>query len=231
MDYKSTFRKRNPVLFFTLVFLTAITILQFKTYYFSAAIIIFWLFVEYFYRLPISPYMRSVDELKKLDAKLGLVEDKTLDENAVYSPCYGIIKKIEKTKDHTRIISVLDVTDVHYQFSPFQGELIQNDYKPGQFYIAGLLDKSRYNERNHCIFKRKDGLEVEVIQIAGVLARKIEMLDPKKKKYGNGEPFGLIHFGSRVDTIVPNVIGDKIMKLFVKEGDKLKGFNTKLCVY
>ena len=121
--------------------------------------------------------------------------------------------------------------DIHYQFSPIHGSLTRTEYKPGEFYIAGLLDKSKYNERNHCIFKSYDGITVEVIQIAGVLAKRIEILDKKKKNYHVGEPYGIIHFGSRVDTIVPNSVGNRSFKLLVKEGEKLRGFNTKLGLY
>ncbi len=231
MDYKYTFRKQNPILFFILIILTTILILQYKTYYFASTLLIFWIFLEYFYRLPINPFLKSTKQLRQLDAKLGLLEDKTLDKASVFAPCYGTIKKIEQTKDFIRIITILEVTDVHYQFAPIDGNLIDNQYKKGEFYIAHLLDKSKYNERNHCIFRNKNGLKVEVIQIAGVLAKRIEMLDKKKIHYFSGEPYGLIHFGSRVDTIIPNTLGDKTIKLLVKEGDRLRGFNTKLAVF
>ena len=231
MDYKFTFRKQNPILFFIILILTTILILQYKTYYFASILLILWLFLEYFYRLPLNPFATSNKDLKKLDAKLGLLEDKTVNESAVFAPCYGTIKKIEYTKDFIRIISVLDITDVHYQFAPINGNLVDTQYKKGEFYLAGLLDKSKYNERNHCIFRNKNGLNVEVIQIAGVLAKRIKMLEPKKIHYFCGEPYGLIHFGSRVDTIMPNSLGKKSIKLLVKEGDKLRGFNTKIAIY
>ncbi len=231
MNYKSTFRQRNPILFFTILITTTILLLQFKTYYLGTTTIILWLFLEYFYRLPINFSIKSNKELKKLDAKLGLIEDKTLNENRVLAPCYGTIKKIEQEKDFIRIITILEVTDVHYQFAPISGNIIEKHYKEGETYIAHLLEKSKYNERNHCVFNGRNGLKVEVIQIAGVLARRIEMLHKNKIHYLAGEPYGLIHFGSRVDTIIPNTNNKKPIKLLVKEGDRLKGFNSTLAIF
>lgn len=231
MDYKFTFRKQNPILFYTILILTTMFILQYQTYYFGSLLLIFWVFLEYFYRLPINPFYKSKKDLNKLDIKLGLLEDKSMNEIAIFAPCYGTIKKIEYTKHFIRIITVLDIMDVHYQFSPIEGTLIENRYKKGEFYIAGLLDKSRYNERNHCIFKNNEGLKVEVIQIAGVLAKRIETLNKNKNSYLVGEPYGVIHFGSRVDTIIPNSFGEKSIKLLIKEGDKLRGFYSKIAIY
>lgn len=230
-NYEFTFRKRSPILFYICVISIVITLVLFRAPYFALFITIFWLFIEYFYRLPKRSYSTSSSDLRKLDNKLGLYRDYSLDETFVLSPSYGTIKKIEYEKEFIRITSILEVIDVHYQYAPISGNLIDIRYKEGEFYIAHFLEKSRYNERNHCIFRNENGLKVEVIQIAGVLARRIEILKKDNKYYEIGEPYGLIHFGSRVDTIIPNTFKEKSITLLVKEGDKLNGPDTKLCIY
>jgi phosphatidylserine decarboxylase precursor-related protein len=225
MDYKLTFKKKNPILFFILLISLSIITISFKTFYFSLFIVLIWIFMEYFYRLPV---LKSQELLKKLDNILGIYPLK--DDYSLTSPCYGTIKKIELNKDYTRIISVLSVFDVHYQFAPMNSIITESVYKKGEFNIAYLLKKSKLNERNHVIFESNDGLKVEVIQIAGVLTRRIELIG-NKKIYKKGEPYGLIHFGSRVDTIIPNTFNGKTVTLLVKEGDTLRGFNSKICIY
>lgn len=227
MDYSMTFKKRNPVLFFVLLLVFAIVSITFKTFYFSIFIVLIWIFLEYFYRLPKFP---SEEYLRKMDNRLGLYTPNILNNNTITAPCFGTIKKIIVNKEYTRIISVLSVFDVHYQFAPMNSSIIDSKHKKGEFNIAYILEKSALNERNHVIFMNPDGVKVEVIQIAGVLTRRIEMLN-NKKTYKQGEPYGLIHFGSRVDTIVPNKIKGKNINLFVNEGQKLRGANTIICRY
>jgi phosphatidylserine decarboxylase precursor-related protein len=226
MDYELTFKKRNPILFFIILVSFAIVSLTFHTFYFSAFIVLLWIFIEYFYRLP---KFISKDELRKLDNRLGLYVDKSINTNYIVSPCYGTVKKIVINNDYTRIISVLSIFDIHYQFAPMDSVIVQSEYKKGEFNIAYLLEKSNYNERNHVIFSSSDAYKVEVIQIAGVLAKTIELFK-NKKTYKQGEPYGLIHFGSRVDIILPNTYKGKPISLLVGEGDKLRGPNSKLCI-
>jgi phosphatidylserine decarboxylase precursor-related protein len=226
MDYELTFKKRNPILFFIILVSFAVISLTFHTFYFSAFIVLLWIFIEYFYRLP---KFVSREDLRKLDNRLGLYVDKSMINSYILSPCYGTVKKIILNKDFIRIISVLSVFDIHYQFAPMDSVIIQSEYKKGEFNIAYLLEKSNYNERNHVIFSDANAYKVEVIQIAGVLARRIEILKDKKT-YKQGEPYGLIHFGSRVDIILPTIYKGKPISLLVAEGDKLRGPNTKLCI-
>jgi phosphatidylserine decarboxylase precursor-related protein len=226
-----TFRDRNPYLYTTLMIGILISLLVLNTYSFSIFIVSIWVLLEYFYRLPVFPYGFSRKALNKLDYKLGLIHDKTIDPEYILSPCYGTIKAIEVYRDYTRIISVLSVLDVHYQFCPIDGIVKNITHKDGEFYLAYLLDKSRYNERCHTIFSNSRGLSVEVIQIAGMLTRRIDTSVRIGNRVEIGTPYGLIHFGSRVDTIVPNRYNNKPINVLVKVGSRLQGPLTRLCQF
>jgi phosphatidylserine decarboxylase len=229
--YKFTLRQINSNLFFFLLFSLLLSIFVFKTYYFSILIIITWLFLEFTYRLPISSYNLSNQELIKIDNKLGLYKDKTLDILKITSPCYGTIKSIETNKDYTRIISTLGMMDVHYQFSPIEGIVKSISYQRGDNYIAYILNKSNKNQNKKTVFTNKKGLEVNVIQYSGFMNSKIQTFVKNDEIVNIGTPYGLLHFDSRVDIVIPNNYKGMPMTLLVKEGDKVQALNTTLCIY
>ncbi|UYP18279.1 phosphatidylserine decarboxylase [Rhodococcus sp. Z13] len=102
-----------------------------------------------------------------------------------------------------RVSIFLSVLDVHVQRSPVGGTVRQVVHTPGKFLSADLADASEVNERTSMLLETRDGAEVAVVQIAGLLARRIV----NDAKVGDtlpiGDTYGLIRFGSRVDTYLP----------------------------
>lgn len=102
-----------------------------------------------------------------------------------------------------RVSIFLSVLDVHVQRSPVGGTVRQVTHRPGQFLSADLPDASEKNERNSMLLETGDGHEVAVVQIAGLLARRIVCDAKVGDALPIGDTYGLIRFGSRVDTYFP----------------------------
>ena len=140
--------------------------------------------------------------------------------NIVYCPCEGKILSIKKKKDHYHVAIFLNIHNIHVQYSPISGELIKIKYKKGSFHPAYIFEKSNYNERMISYIKSKYGV-IEFHQIAGQLARRIEVFKKEGDKLNPLEPHGLIKFGSRCDLKIPinnfilnnELIKDKPMKI------------------
>lgn len=102
----------------------------------------------------------------------------------------------------TRISVFLSVFDVHVQRAPVTGEVRRAEYRPGKFLSADLDKASEDNERNTLLLSTPDGHEVVVVQIAGLVARRIVCQVGEGDKVRAGDTYGLIRFGSRVDVYV-----------------------------
>jgi len=102
-----------------------------------------------------------------------------------------------------RISVFLSVLDVHVQRMPLDGRVLAIEYRPGVFLSADLDKASDDNERNAVLLETTDGARVGVVQIAGLLARRIVCDLQPGTQVAAGETYGLIRFGSRVDTYVP----------------------------
>lgn len=102
-----------------------------------------------------------------------------------------------------RVSVFLSVLDVHVQRSPVGGVVRKVVHQPGQFLSADLADASEVNERNSMLLEMPDGTEVAVVQIAGLLARRIVCDAQLGDTLPIGDTYGLIRFGSRVDTYLP----------------------------
>lgn len=102
-----------------------------------------------------------------------------------------------------RISVFLSVFDVHVQRLPVDGEIRRISYRPGKFLSADLDKASEDNERNSMLLRTTDGRDVVVVQIAGLVARRIVCSVAEGDKAVAGATYGLIRFGSRVDTYVP----------------------------
>lgn len=101
----------------------------------------------------------------------------------------------------------MDVTNVHYQKAPMAARFLKNEYVKGQFNNA-LIQTNRFglrleNERNDLLFETKNGLRYKVIQVAGLLARRIEDYVEPQQEVVAGEVIGLIKMGSQVGLILP----------------------------
>ncbi|MDH6247975.1 phosphatidylserine decarboxylase [Mycobacterium sp. OTB74] len=102
-----------------------------------------------------------------------------------------------------RISIFLSLFDAHVQRAPVAGEVMTVKYKPGQFLSADKSDASEANERNSMWLRTDDGHDVVAVQIAGLLARRIVCDVHPGEKLALGQTYGLIRFGSRLDTYLP----------------------------
>ncbi|KXV55934.1 phosphatidylserine decarboxylase [Acetobacter tropicalis] len=102
-----------------------------------------------------------------------------------------------------RIATFLSVLDVHVNRIPAAGTVTRIAYHPGQFLNASLDKASELNERNALSLTLPDGRMMAVVQIAGLVARRIVCSVTEGMKLEAGERFGLIRFGSRTDLYLP----------------------------
>lgn len=102
-----------------------------------------------------------------------------------------------------RVSVFLSVLDVHVQRVPADGRVIEVAYRSGKFLSADLDKASEENERNAVLFETTDGHRLGVVQIAGLLARRIVCDVAPGAEVAAGETYGLIRFGSRVDVYLP----------------------------
>jgi phosphatidylserine decarboxylase len=102
-----------------------------------------------------------------------------------------------------RVSVFLSVFDVHVQRSPAAGTVEAVAYRPGAFLTADLDKASEQNERNSVLLRTADGHELVVVQIAGLVARRIVCSIGKGDRLEIGQSYGLIRFGSRVDVYLP----------------------------
>lgn len=103
----------------------------------------------------------------------------------------------------TRVSIFLSVFDAHVQRAPVAGEVVTIKYQPGEFGSAERDEASTSNERNSVWLRTSDGVDVVAVQIAGLIARRIICSTKVGDKLELGETYGLIRFGSRLDTYFP----------------------------
>ncbi|MEI4486916.1 phosphatidylserine decarboxylase [Frigidibacter sp. MR17.14] len=131
----------------------------------------------------------------------------------VISPADGIVSMIEPAvppaelgmgpEPLTRISVFMSVFNCHVNRSPCAGEVTAIAYRPGKFLNASLDKASVDNERNSLAIRLPDGRQLAVVQIAGLVARRILCFVKVGAPLAAGERFGLIRFGSRLDTYLP----------------------------
>jgi phosphatidylserine decarboxylase len=102
-----------------------------------------------------------------------------------------------------RISIFLSVLDAHVQRAPISGEVVAVEHRPGLFGSADLAAASADNERNSIVIRTPDGVVVVAVQIAGLLARRIVCNVKVGDTLTIGDTYGLIRFGSRLDTYLP----------------------------
>jgi phosphatidylserine decarboxylase len=103
----------------------------------------------------------------------------------------------------TRVSIFLSLLDAHVQRAPIGGDVIAVQHRPGRFGSADLDAASDDNERVSMRIRADDGVEVVAVQIAGLLARRIVCEVHAGDKLSIGDTYGLIRFGSRLDTYLP----------------------------
>jgi phosphatidylserine decarboxylase len=155
-------------------------------------------------------------------------------EGLIVSPADGVvvgIKKgpaphwmdVESDQMYYQISIFLNVFNVHVNRVPLAGEIEKLHYIPGKFVNASLDKASEDNERMAMLLKVSDDLKIGVVQIAGLIARRIRTDVYESQKVATGERYGLIRFGSRADVYFP----DHILPL-VLEGQTMIGGETIL---
>jgi phosphatidylserine decarboxylase len=212
-----TIHKEGRTLLFVL--LIVLFVLNWLVYYFfpestlaqNSAIIVsllFYLLILQFFRNPIFSISKN--------------------ERTVIAPADGkvvVIEEVEETeylKGKRKQISIfMSPVNVHVNRMPVGGDISFYRYHPGKYLVAWHPKSSTENERTTVVVKMKNGVEVLFRQIAGALARRIKCYVREGQSLEQGDEFGFIKFGSRVDIFLP-----LDAKIVVKIGDITKGGRT-----
>jgi phosphatidylserine decarboxylase len=125
-------------------------------------------------------------------------------------------------KKFTKISIFMNVFDCHVNRTPCEGKISEILYKPGKFLNASLDKASEDNERNYYKIKNNQSEDVIVVQIAGLIARRIVCETSKDQQLQQGERIGMIRFGSRADVYFENY------ETLVKVGQKTIAGETLL---
>ena len=136
------------------------------------------------------------------------------DENYLTSPADGevlMVHEVDGPKElgledrkFTKISIFMNVFDCHVNRTPCEGKISEILYKPGKFLNASLDKASEDNERNYYKITNTHGEEIIVVQIAGLIARRIVCESSKDQQLQQGERIGMIRFGSRADVYFEN---------------------------
>tara|TARA_Y100000591_G_C21738899_1_gene648237 strand:+ start:368 stop:1015 length:648 start_codon:yes stop_codon:yes gene_type:complete len=136
------------------------------------------------------------------------------DDNYLVSPADGLITDISERSGpvelrlenttFTRVSVFMNVFNCHVNRIPISGKIEEIYYKPGKFLNASLDKASDENERNYFKIKSSNGEEIIIVQIAGLIARRIVCEVEQNQDLKQGERIGMIRFGSRVDIYFKN---------------------------
>ena len=154
------------------------------------------------------------------------------DDDYLVSPADGEIIKVEdvegikelglENKKFKKISIFMNIFDCHVNRTPCTGKVEEILYKPGKFLNASLDKASEDNERNYYKIKDTHGNEIIIVQIAGLIARRIVCETNKNQELKQGERIGMIRFGSRADVYYEN------FKPLVKVGQRAISGETLL---
>jgi len=152
------------------------------------------------------------------------------DENYLLSPADGIISQIIETngpselglenKKYTRVSIFMNVFNCHVNRVPYSGKITQILHKPGKYINASLDKASEDNERNYVKMTNSNGDELILVQIAGLIARRIVCEVKENEETKQGDKFGMIRFGSRVDLYFGNY------QIMVRQNQQTTGGET-----
>ena len=135
-------------------------------------------------------------------------------DNYLVSPADGEIIKVEESngpqelglenKRFNKISVFMNVFDCHVNRTPCTGKIEEILYKPGKFFNASLDKASKDNERNYFKIKDTQNNDIVIVQIAGLVARRIVCESNNEQDLIQGDRIGMIRFGSRVDIYYEN---------------------------
>ncbi len=191
---------------FLLIFIAATIVLYFIHGFLGFVGFVLSIWVYYFFR---DPDRVSID-----------------DDNYLTSPADGLVLQVLETngpkelelenKKFTKISIFMNVFDCHVNRTPCAGKISQIVYKPGKFFNASLDKASEENERNYFKVRlNNNNEEIVIVQIAGLIARRIVCEVEQEQDLKQGDRIGMIRFGSRVDIYFKN------KKVLVKLGQNL----------
>ncbi len=176
--------------------------------------IILTLFIAYFFRNP----ERKIPRL----------------QNVILSPADGKIIEVGEAQER-RVLSektlkvsiFMSLFDVHLNRSPVSGKVLQMKYYPGEFFVAHAEKASLRNEQNVVLIQTEDQYYLVMVQIAGIVARRIVCYPKPGDLLKRGEIFGLIRFGSRVDLYLPLDVRPAVkVGQKVKAGESIIGYRS-----
>ncbi len=157
-----------------------------------------------------------------------------LRKDVIVSPADGVVSLLEKAvppkelgmpdEALTRISVFMSVFNCHVNRMPIGGTIEAVAYRPGKFLNASLDKASADNERNSLRIRMEDGREIAVVQIAGLVARRIVCFVKAGDELSTSERFGLIRFGSRLDVYLPDGVVPS-----VRVGQTMIAGETVLC--
>ena len=143
------------------------------------------------------------------------------DDNYLVSPADGEVIKVEEidgpkelgleNKRFNKISIFMNIFDCHVNRTPCAGQIEEILYKPGKFLNASFDKASEDNERNYYKIKDKHGNDIIIVQIAGLIARRIVCEINKNQELKQGDRIGMIRFGSRADVYYENY--DSLVKV------------------
>jgi len=194
------------------IIITFLGLLLSKTIGFILIIITIW--VYYFFR---DPERYSINDNKFLVCPAdGLISNIT----EVSGPAeLGL-----ENKSFTKVSIFMNVFNCHVNRTPVEAKVSEIFYKPGKFLNASLDKASEENERNYYKLKTSSGEEIVIVQIAGLIARRIVCEVKKDQNLSQGERIGIIRFGSRVDIYFNN------RKLLAKLGQNVVAGESLIAV-
>lgn len=141
-------------------------------------------------------------------------------EGLVLSPADGVVSLIQDVippaeldlgdDPVTRVSVFMNVFNCHVNRAPIAGTVKHIAYHHGKFLNASLDKASEFNERNGLTIEAEDGVKIGVVQIAGLVARRIVCFVKESDKVRVGERFGLIRFGSRLDVYLPKGVAPAV---------------------
>ncbi|MBT1701199.1 phosphatidylserine decarboxylase family protein [Fulvivirgaceae bacterium PWU4] len=170
--------------------------------------VIFYILILQFFRNPVFAITQNTKHvLAPADGKVVVIEE---------------TEETEYFKERKKQVSIfMSPVNVHVNRMPVSGSISFFKYHPGKYLVAWHPKSSTENERTTIAVKMNNGVEILFRQIAGALARRIKWYVKEGDKLDQGQEFGFIKFGSRVDIFLP-----LNAKIVVKVGDVTKGGRT-----
>ena len=179
--------------FLAISILATFVVLLFSNF-FGSILILITVWVYYFFR---DPERYSINDDKFLVSPAdGLITD--------ISERSGPVELRLENTTYTKVSIFMNVFNCHVNRTPISGKVEEIYYKPGKFLNASLDKASEENERNYFKIKTSSGEEIIIVQIAGLIARRIVCQVEQDQELKQGERIGMIRFGSRVDIYFKN---------------------------